>query len=219
MSMKYYRGGERAVKGAALYTVFFLAALAAAPAGAADKQRPAAGEAERERARRISEMEGVERSTAAARVPALKLFLDDADPAVRGEAAAALGKVRGEEAFSALTEALESKDQNVRLGAIEGLAAGADPRAADRLAGLLKDPSVNIRWKAALALGALKNEAALPELERAARADAEGNVRVAAVESIGRIGGPGAESALKKMAGGKDRRLAGWAGNVLKAMR
>src|SRR5262249_59786290 len=89
-------------------------------------------------------------------VPGLVIALRDNDKEVRTQARKALGAI-GPAAVPELCRALDTKNQIVRNHVVTALAAmGPDARkAVPALAQALKDRYVNIRTKAAYALGAI----------------------------------------------------------------
>jgi len=148
----------------------------------------------------------------------LRRSLSDDDPAIREKAARLIGRSKDKTAYKLLVELLGSPDNETRLGAIDGLKDLGDGRAAVPLAALFAHKDRNTRWKAAEALGGLKADEGVDPLLKAARADGDGFVKKAAVESLGKIGSKKAAAALTALKTGGDKKLAGWAGNVLKSL-
>jgi len=152
------------------------------------------------------------------------------DPALRREAAEALGAERILEAVPALTEALRDWDRGVRDAAAEALIQigreevaeavtpllgdediGTRNLAMDVLVNLgeaalgpmhraLKDPDPDVRKFAADILGRLRDPRAVEELIRALE-DPDPNVVCAAVEALGHLGAPEAVGPLKAACG------------------
>ena len=124
-------------------------------------------------------------------VPALRAAVADSAAAVRGQAAASLGRLRAGEAVADLIALFADPDETVRARAAEavGLAGADDPRTVPALAGLLADPSPAIRAAAAAALGGLRGRAveAVPGLVGLLH-DRDESVRQAAADAVGRIG-------------------------------
>ena len=124
-------------------------------------------------------------------VPALQAAVMDSAAAVRGQAAASLGRLRAAEAVPDLITLFADADETVRTRAAEavGLAGADDPRTVPALAGLLADPSPAIRAAAAAALGGLRGRAveAVPDLVGLLH-DRDDEVRQAAADAVGRIG-------------------------------
>ena len=100
------------------------------------------------------------------------------------KAAEALGTL-GEPALEALLWGLDHPDEKVRLGIIEALGEIGDARAVQPLLGILAgDTSSEIRWAAALALGHLGGEGAIPSLVNAL-GDPDKFVRFGAATALG----------------------------------
>jgi HEAT repeat protein len=119
---------------------------------------------------------------------ALTRTLDDPDPEVRRMATAVLGHLgrRATIAGLALARAARDPDEPVRSLAIPGLVrAGAFPV----LAGMLKDPSDDVRLRAADALGRLGPRAAKAAPAVIAALEGQGpRTRAAMISALGRIG-------------------------------
>lgn len=118
----------------------------------------------------------------------------DKNPALRAQAAAALGRMGGiaRTVVNVMVESLKDTDPGVRAAAAEGLgrigeeAKGAVPR----LAGLLKDPDAGVRLAAAFALGRIGPDAAsaVPDLAVALGSDADAVVRKEAARACSLLG-------------------------------
>jgi HEAT repeat protein len=128
---------------------------------------------------------------ARAGVPALVTALRDPDAHVRTVAAASLGAIgpaAAGEAIPALSERLHGDDRLAAIKALCGFGAEAKP-VVPALIELLRDPSEEVRWNAALTLGKIGPgaQAAVPALIAALK-DTDANVREHAAESLGQIG-------------------------------
>lgn len=97
-------------------------------------------------------------------------------PAVRRQAAAALGRLADRAAVPALVAALADPDASVRREAASSLANLKDERAVAGLIKLLADGDANVRFYAAYALGEIKDPRAAGALVRAL-GDPQWNVR------------------------------------------
>jgi len=148
----------------------------------------------------------------------LKEAANDEDPYVRGQALKTIGALKSGESLAILAAALKSGDANTRYGAVEGLEALGGIKAVGLLINLLEHKDRNTRWKAVIALGNLKNDRAVEPLLKTARGEKDEYVKIAAVESLGKIGTKKAGAALNELKAGKDKKMAGWAGNVLKSL-
>ena len=78
-----------------------------------------------------------------------KQALEDADWAIRSNAATGLGKIKSEDSRSILFTLLKDRDDNVRLKALLSLADVADDEIIQRLVDMLDDPSYMVRFGAA----------------------------------------------------------------------
>jgi len=160
---------------------------------------------------RMSEIAASERAGGDAAVAFLKKLQADADPLVRGEATAALGRTKAPSAFAALSEAVRSTDTHIRRGAIQGLAELKDKRAVPALITALGHAERDTRWKAAEALGVLKDARAADALIKAARMDKDRNVRLAAIAALVDIGGAKAAAAMAGLKNDADPEVKAWA--------
>lgn len=198
------------------------------PAQAAEKKQPAPAPAKaepkvdetlmREDRARLAEISTIEKASGTARAAALKPLLSDKSPEVRGEAAEALGRTKDPAAFAELSAALKSEDDHTRWGAAQGLADLGDKKAVQPLIAALGHPERNTRWKAARALGVLKDDRAVDALAGAARSDKNKNVRLAAIEALGRIGGDKAAAAVDGLKNDPDPEIRAWAAATAKKL-
>lgn len=104
---------------------------------------------------------------------ALTQHLDDADSARGAAAAWTLGRLGNASSVESLRAALRktSADDDVRAHAAEALGALKSHDALMDLLGALDDPSADVRYWAAYALGEIGDPAALPALDRLAESD------------------------------------------------
>jgi bilin biosynthesis protein len=125
-------------------------------------------------------------------VPALLEIIADPDSSetTKGHASWALSFI-GNEAAEHLYPALNAESIDVRCAVVSSIANVAqekgDPQACQVLVDALTDPAPLIRNEAAAALGQIDYPPAIPHLILATR-DADGEVRKAAVSSLGRVG-------------------------------
>lgn len=130
--------------------------------------------------------EGVER-LAERTITSLIRNLGSPDLQVQWRAAEALGRC-GVEAVPQLMQALASPAAPVRLGALEALGTIRDSRAADRVVALLgRDPSLEVRWAAALTLGEIGSPETIPALHPFLR-DPNRYIRHGAAAALCRMG-------------------------------
>jgi hypothetical protein len=147
------------------------------------------------------------RSTVAQHVKDLK----SDDPEVRRKSVVALGESRERDPrivkiLCAVLE--EDKEALVRAAAAEALGKVGDPSVIPSLVKALGDERYMVRWDAVKALGNLKAESAIPNIERMAKADRHSDVRQAAVNALGKIGGKEAIGPLIDIVGDKDESIA-----------
>ena len=123
-----------------------------------------------ERGARIRAVQRLARATGLAAVPLLSNVLErDEDRFVRGNAAAALGEIKGESAVTFLARALEDEAVSVRLNAVRALGEVGSEEAIGILGDILLDhPDRRLRWLAARTLGEQRHEGARWFLEGAA---------------------------------------------------
>jgi HEAT repeat protein len=98
-------------------------------------------------------------------------------------------------------------DRKHRLAAMAVAAARNLAEAEDDFLLLARDPEEEMRQMAVLCLGWLKNPGLLPELERIVKEDASTDIRVAAIESMDRIGAAGAIDTLHDLLGPGERNV------------
>ena len=166
---------------------------------------------QREHNARLAEISAIEKTSGTVNASALKPLLSDKSPLVRGEAAAAMGKIKDPAAFNELSAGINSEDEHLRWGAVQGLADLGDKRAVPLLISALSHPDHNTRWKAAQGLGQLKDARAIDALTAAARADKNKNVRLAAIEALMNIGGGRVASVLGDLKYDPDPEIKAWA--------
>ena len=101
-------------------------------------------------------------------IPALekRQKADRAD--VRTNAVWTLTRINHPKARAVIRDATSDRSETVRLAALSCISLMRDPQAFERLLVCLRDPSAAIQRAAAEAIGRLENEAALPDLLRAA---------------------------------------------------
>ena len=132
--------------------------------------------------RRLSRSPGAEgRATLSA------VLNNDGDPYIRGQAAAALGRLGGQPAIAALTAALADPAPEVRIHVVRALAQSSGRPAGDMLAERLGvDPDARVRRAI---MGLLARFGPTPSAQaalEAAQSDADPSVRRAAAATLGR---------------------------------
>jgi HEAT repeat protein len=133
-------------------------------------------------------------------VEALAGWLRHDEPALRFDAARALGESGDATALPHLLGALDDSDDSVRAAALSALGTLGDPRAGDPLAQRLDEGSRDHRRLAARALASLAPASAVRRL-RTALSDEDREVRLAAVRALGVIHDPESEPLLRDLAG------------------
>lgn len=142
--------------------------------------------------------------------------LTNEDPEVRRKAVVALGERRNADVTNILCAVLETdKDPLVRAAAAEALGKIGNPSAIPTLVKALDDERYMVRWDAVKALGELKAGPAIPNLERVAKTDRQSDVRLAAVNALGKIGGKEAIGPLIDVLSDKDENIAYFASQNL----
>jgi HEAT repeat protein len=145
-------------------------------------------------------------------VPLTELLGHD-DDRVRRAAAHALGKLGTANAVVALRKALKDQSPHVRSLAAVGLAARKGARSAGTLVRALEtEPDIEVQIAILSALGRVANAEAVQRLIKAAEAPGTFKrkataYRVAAVQGLGEARTPAAMTALRELAGEKDREV------------
>ena len=125
--------------------------------------------------------------------PALRAALDDPDDAVRAAGAAALLD-REPRARATLDALMRSRDPELRLVAVQGLACASGPAAADAIVELARDADPRVRAAAVRALPAAGPPAIA--LLRDALRDEHRGVRLAAADALVKLGTPALDVAI-----------------------
>ncbi len=119
----------------------------------------------------------------------LASWLEDGDPYLRGFSAEALAlRPANAAARKKLVALLGDPVLAVRIRAAETLGAWKSREAVPQLKKMLRDGNATLRWKAALALGAIADPAASDALKYLAENDEELEVRQAAAASLDQVG-------------------------------
>ena len=138
------------------------------------------------------------------------------DPEVRRKAVVALGERRNSDVSKILCVVLETdRDPLVRAASAEALGKIGDPSAIPALIKALGDERYMVRWDAVKALGEMKAGLAIPNLDHVAKTDRQSDVRLAAVTSMGKIGGKEAIEPLIDVLSDKDENIAYFASQNL----
>ncbi len=132
----------------------------------------------------------------------------DPDENVRRAAVEHLPYLEDRRAVPALLSALETGTPRVRAAAASALGEAPTALAIPPLLAALRDEGLWVRYAAARALAQHRSPDALETLERAARADPDTPVRVAALEALGQIGGARAVAVLASVIDAPESDLA-----------
>jgi HEAT repeat protein len=97
--------------------------------------------------------------------------------------------VEDERAFDVLAHAMKEETQNVRAAAARALGNMDAPQAVTQLIAGLSDEDVWVRYFSARALGRRRAEEGIEALERVIEKEQFNHVRIAALDSLGQIGG------------------------------
>ena len=114
----------------------------------------------------------------------------DENERVRCAAIEHLPFVEDERAFGVLAQALKDETPNVRAAAARALGNMDGPQVVQRLIEALADEDVWVRYFSARALGRRRDERSVESLKRVIENDEFNHVRIAALDSLGQIGGP-----------------------------
>lgn len=133
-------------------------------------------------------------------IAALTKALRDPDPAVRTEAAYALGDAQATDALAALLVAVDDSQTSVRQAAIDALGQIGDSRATARLLRATQDDRPDVRFQALMAVVRVSRDDAAEAILQGAR-DEDRHVRYIAVRMAEELfaaseGGPGPEVVL-----------------------
>lgn len=132
----------------------------------------------------------------------------DESEAVRRAAVESLPFFDDPRAVSALAQALERDTPAVRAGAASALGRIGTPEALDTLAKGLDDPDAWVRFATLRALGPIRDARFGPRLLDALRDDPAPQVRLAAIDAVGRMGTAEALDALEPLTRSADPDLA-----------
>jgi HEAT repeat protein len=113
----------------------------------------------------------------------------DSDERVRCAAIEHLPYVEDDRAFDVLVEAIKAETPNVRAAAARALGTMDAPEVVQPLIEGLSDDDVWVRYFSARALGRRRSEESVEALERVIEKEKFNHVRIAALDSLGQIGG------------------------------
>ena len=141
------------------------------------------------------------------RAGAMAAMLGDEDVVVRIEALRGLAGVGTDEAFDRIAAETKGTNPETRVVAAELLGSSGRPAYAPALAGILGDRNSSVRSEAAKALGLLRFSGAERQLLEIVN-DVDLNVKLAAINALGRCGGRAAFNALERLTESDDPAVA-----------
>jgi HEAT repeat protein len=132
----------------------------------------------------------------------------DTDENVRRVAIEHISYLEDDRVIPTLVDALENAPPRVRAAAAAAFAQVDGPTALPHLLGALGDPDSWVRYFAARSIGQHRHGESLNALATVANNDAASHVRIAAVDALGQIDGPGAVAVLTSFVESPDLNLA-----------
>jgi HEAT repeat protein len=132
----------------------------------------------------------------------------DPNERVRCAALEHLPFVEDERAFDVLGHALKDETPNVRAAAARALGNMESPRVVAHLVAGLVDEDVWVRYFSARSLGRHRDERSVEALKGVIEKDKFNHVRIAALDSLGQIGGPRVAEIVAGFVDDNDRDVA-----------
>src|SRR5215213_340675 len=132
----------------------------------------------------------------------------DPNERVRCAAIEHLPFVEEERAFDVLVHAMKEETPNVRAAAARALGSMDAPKVIEQLTEGLADEDVWVRYFSARALGRLRSEEGVAALERLIAKEEFNHVRIAALDSLGQIGGQRVAEIARGLVRDDDRDVA-----------
>jgi HEAT repeat protein len=114
----------------------------------------------------------------------------DPNDRVRTAAIEHLPYTEDDRALGVLIQALKDDTANVRAAAARALGTMDTPKVVQHLIDGLSDADMWVRYFSARALGRLRSEDSVEALEKVVKSEKFNHVRIAALDSLGQIGGP-----------------------------
>jgi HEAT repeat protein len=121
----------------------------------------------------------------------------DEDEVVRGRAIEALGAISGEETENLIESIYEEDSMWLKIGAVDAMGRSCNAMWIPLILREMENPAPEMRHAAAFAAGEIGEEETVDQLKRMAVMDPDREVQLAAVHSLGEIGGSQAKVALK----------------------
>src|SRR5215213_2360012 len=116
--------------------------------------------------------------------------------------------IEDERAFDVLVHAMKEETPNVRAAAARALGSMDAPKVIEQLTEGLADEDVWVRYFSARALGRLRSEEGVAALERLIAKEEFNHVRIAALDSLGQIGGQRVAEIARGLVKDDDRDVA-----------
>jgi HEAT repeat protein len=121
----------------------------------------------------------------------------DEDDRVRGRAIEALGAISGEETENLIESIYEEDSLWLKVGAVDAMGRSCNEIWLPLIMREMENRAPEMRHAAAFAAGEIGDDAAIDQLKRMAVLDPDREVQLAAIHSLGEIGGNQAKVALK----------------------
>jgi HEAT repeat protein len=121
----------------------------------------------------------------------------DEDEIVRARAIEALGALSGEETENLIESIYDEVSMWLKIGAVDAMGRSCNPAWIPLILREMENPAPEMRHAAAFAAGEIGEEETVEALKRMAVLDPDREVQLAAVHSLGEIGGAQARVALK----------------------
>jgi len=121
----------------------------------------------------------------------------DEDDRVRGRAIEALGAFSGEETENLIESIYDEASLWLKVGAVDAMGRSCDEAWLPLILREMENRAPEMRHAAAFAAGEIGDEGAINQLKRMAVLDPDREVQMAAIHSLGEIGGSQAKVALK----------------------
>jgi HEAT repeat protein len=112
----------------------------------------------------------------------------DSSPAVRLDAAKALGVLRARPAVPKMIDAMKTGDANLRIAVLRSLYKIRDTSTDEQILPYLNDSNKNVRDETILTLGLFRSKKALPDLKRIYDQNPDTKLRLKAFEALALIG-------------------------------
>jgi HEAT repeat protein len=132
----------------------------------------------------------------------------DEEESVRRAAIESIAYTEDERVASVLADALKNETPRMRASAAQAFAQVEGDGALPHLMAALEDPDQWVRYFAARSIGQHRYAESLDALARLAQTDRAGHVRIAALESLGQIGGARAVEILTPLSEAADIEIA-----------